>query len=407
MKILNILPYSPVPPHFGGALRIYHLLKAMVKRNDVTIICYGDGENEAAIRREFGTDIRDVIMVPPPPRLHGRLKRWGQLSATIRGRSATSQAFHSPDMQSAITSILAREQFDCIQMENYVLGTFDLSDSRAVRILDAQNVEYDSVHRMAVASPSPLRRWFYEREARSIRKEETGIYRMQNAILLTSERDRALLEQEVTGVPKFVVPNGVDIEYFSPGRESAEPLSLVFTGSMNYYPNVDGIEYFLQEILPLIRREVQHVRVYVVGNSPPKSVFQFQSEDVIVAGGVPDVRPFVDRAAVYIVPLRMGGGTRLKVLEALAMRKPVVTTSIGCEGIEVRHNESVLVADTPADFASGVIELLRNKALAERLQRNGYEVVRSGYTWSAVGERLEEAYAALLGAGVVRLDRIR
>jgi glycosyltransferase involved in cell wall biosynthesis len=395
MKILNILPYSPVPPHFGGALRIFHLLHYMVKHHDVSVIAYGDQASGEAIRRAYPGGLREIVMVPPPPRLYGKMRRWGQFSAILRGRSATSMAFYSPGMQKAIDRFLVRERFDIIQMENYPLGFYNLGDQGALHVMDAQNVEYDSAHRIANASPSSLRRWFYEREAMSIRREETAIYRKQSGVLLTSDRDRSLLEADLPEVPKFVVPNGVDLSYFQPGGGRIEPASLVFTGSMNYYPNTDGVLYFLSEIFPLIRKVVPNVRFYAVGISPPKSLLRLRSDSIVVTGAVDDVRPFVERSAVYVVPLRMGGGTRLKVLEAMAMQKPVVTTTVGCEGVQVRHNESVLIANDPSSFAASVAELLNNRTLAARLQANGYEIVRSHYTWEVVGDRLGDAYRSL------------
>jgi glycosyltransferase involved in cell wall biosynthesis len=153
--------------------------------------------------------------------------------------------------------------------------------------------------------------------------------------------------------------------------------------------------YFLDEIFLLILKEIPDLKLYIIGSRPPKKLQQRASENVIITGFVDDVRPYVARASVYVVPLRMGGGTRLKVLEAMAMKKPIVTTSIGCEGIDVRHDESVLIADDPMTFARQVIELLRSQALRQRLVRNGYDVARTCYDWNTIGNRVEEAYATL------------
>jgi glycosyltransferase involved in cell wall biosynthesis len=368
----------------------------MTERHDVTILVFGTDQSRDVIQREFKKGVRNVIVVPPPPVYNGRLKRWGQLSAILQGRSSTSLEYHSREMQAAVEQILAHDRFDLVQMENYPLGSYRMADHGAVHVLDAQNVEFDSAHRAAIASPSSLRRWFYDREAKSIRREEVDVYRRQDAILVTSERDRTLLDTHVPDVAKFVIPNGVDPHYYCEGSESVEPDTLVFTGSMNYYPNVDAMHYFLGDIFPRIRRELGKVKISIVGIGPPKSLLRLRSESVIVTGKVADVRPHISRAAVYVVPLRMGGGTRLKVLEALAMRKPVVTTSVGCEGIDVRHNDSVLIADDPASFASSVVELLRNREAAARLKEVGYHLVRLNYSWSAIGEKLEEAYRSLV-----------
>jgi len=165
---------------------------------------------------------------------------------------------------------------------------------------------------------------------------------------------------------------------------------------MAYVPNSDGMLYFLDEIFPLIKKKVPGVTITIVGNRPPRELLRRASDDVIVTGYVDDVRPFVERAAVYVAPLRIGSGTRLKILEALSMKKPVVTTSIGCEGLDVVDGESALVADEPEAFACRVIELLHSDRLRRKLMRTGSELVREKYDWRIVHKRLDEAYCEVL-----------
>jgi glycosyltransferase involved in cell wall biosynthesis len=283
----------------------------------------------------------------------------------------------------------------------YRLGT------GAVRILDAHNVEFDNYRRMSLHASSLFRKKYYGRESRLLRLEEAEACRRHDAIFATSERDRRLLETLVPGVPKFVIPNGVDPSYFTPAAGSPEPASLVFSGMMAYVPNNDGMLYFLDEIFPLIRAKVPGLKVYIVGNRPPKSLLERASESVIVTGYVEDVRPFISKASVYIVPLRMGSGTRLKILEAMSMGKPVVTTSIGCEGLDVVNGETAVIADDPLSFAGSVVDLLGDGQMRERLSRNGMELVRQKYDWSVVDGLVEEAYLGLRrgaapGAGAER-----
>jgi glycosyltransferase involved in cell wall biosynthesis len=228
------------------------------------------------------------------------------------------------------------------------------------------------------------------------RAQEIDICRRKDAILTTSFRDAKVLQSDVPDVPMYVVPNGVDTTYFSLREEPREPQSLVFTGSMNYVPNADGAEYFLDEIFPLIQRTVPGVKVYFVGNAPPEHLRERASESVIVTGFVEDVRPYVERASIYVVPLRMGGGTRLKVLEALSMQRPIVTTSIGCEGIDVKNEDTVLIADEPRAFAEAVIQLLQDAPMRRKLVDHGFELVRARYDWTVVGGTLEDAYGAII-----------
>jgi glycosyltransferase involved in cell wall biosynthesis len=167
---------------------------------------------------------------------------------------------------------------------------------------------------------------------------------------------------------------------------------------MGYVPNNDGILYFLDEIFPLIQRKIPEAKVYIVGNLPTKKLLKRASDRVVITGYVQDVRRYVSRASVYVVPLRMGGGTRLKVVEAMAMKKPIVTTSIGCEGIRVANGESALIADEPRLFAEEVVELLRNASLRRRLVQNGYELMRSHYEWSVIGRQMEQIYQSIVAS---------
>lgn len=402
MRILNILPYSPCPPHFGGALRIYHLLREMTRSHEVTVIMYGTPAEGQLVRDAFGEGLKEVRTVARPAQLTGVRKRWSQVRSLLGRESATTGAFYSAAMQETIDSVVAGQSFDLIQMENHPLGVFRVSCPGAVRVMDAQNVEHDNVRRMAAASRSPIRRAFYRREARKLFLEEKEVYEKQDAIFVTSSRDRSLMDAEFPGVPKYVIPNGVDTSFFHPSDATPAPHTIVFTGAMNYFPNADGMIWFLREIFPLVKRRVSGARVQIVGGGPPRQLTALASEDVDITGYVEDVRPYVRGAGVYAVPLRMGGGTRLKVLEAMAMERPVVTTTVGCEGINVIDRTSVLVADAPDRFAEAVIDLMSNAALRQKLVANGRDLVRSEYEWSVVGARLNETYSMVTGRGNVR-----
>jgi len=391
MKILNVIPYSPVPAVFGGALRVYHLLRWMTRHHDVHVLAYGGPEEPARIEADLGHPASRTEMVPVPRWIEDRWKRFGQLYALARNTSFTEIASRNRAMQRAIDRCLERTSFDMIQIAYPVMGYFTFR-SDAVRVLDAANVEYDIHRRVAERTASPVRRWWASYEYRKLFPQEVAICREQDGILVTSERDRDLLERDVPGVPKFIIANGVDTAYFDLPEGSTDPLAIVFTGAMNYFPNADGVTYFITEVLPLIRSVIPGVTFYVVGNAPPESVVRLASENVVVTGRVEDVRPYVARAAAYVVPLRIGGGTRLKVLEALAMRRPLVTTSIGCEGIDVADGETVLVADDAQSFAEATLRLLKDEALRRSMARRGRELVRETYDWTVIGGKIEAAY---------------
>jgi glycosyltransferase involved in cell wall biosynthesis len=234
-----------------------------------------------------------------------------------------------------------------------------------------------------------------------MRREELEACRRQDAVFVTSLRDKEILDHDVPDIPKYVVPNGVDMSYFTPSQTTPEPYTLVFTGMMAYVPNYDGMLYFLDEILPRIHRRMPGVRLYIVGNRPPPDLLKRASDRVVVTGYVDDVRPFIHKASVYVVPLRMGSGTRLKILEAMAMKTPIVTTSIGCEGIDVQDGVSVRIEDEPEGFADAVVDLLGNAALRETLIRNGYELVSSRYDWPIIHKTADALYQRLIEGNTV------
>jgi glycosyltransferase involved in cell wall biosynthesis len=387
MKVLMAMPFSPVPPDFGGALRVYHLLRQVSKRHQVTVLTYGTPEDAARIRKEF--DLPQVRVVAPTWKASSR--RAGQLFSTFTSHSFFQQSVTDAAFERELNRLLLEQKFDVVQTEFSHLGPFGLK-TEALKVLDTHNVEYDNFRRMYESSPWGVKKLHYGLEYQKMKADELKWCGMQDVVLTTSDRDKELFGKDVS-TPTFVVPNGMDGEYFSPRADvEVEPHSIVFTGMMAYVPNHDGIGWFLDEVLPLVEAKVPQVKLYVVGKNPPEAISKRASERVVVTGTVPDVRPYVWRSSVYVVPLRMGGGTRLKVAEALAMKKPMVSTRIGCEGIDLKDGESVLMADSPQDFADAVVRLLGDVRLRKVLAENGHKVAQQKYDWNVIGETLEEIY---------------
>lgn len=399
MKILHVMPYVPVPPIFGGAMRVHHLLAQLLQRHEVSVIACGTTEEKLNMQRVFGHRLRNLYVVPKTWK--HRFRRLGQLYAILSDHSYYSTFKQNRLMQEAIDRLLSKESVDIVLTEGPTSGAFRY-DCDAVRILDAHNIEYDILRRMWLQAHSPVRRLYYRHEYKKFLREEIEICRRQDAIILTSPRDQEILRADVPGVPSCVVPNGVDSNYFHPSDNTPEPWSLVFTGMMGYVPNYDGMFYFLDEIFPRILKAIPQTKIYIVGNRPPKSLQRRASDSVIVTGYVGDVRPFVWRSSAYVVPLRMGGGTRLKVLEAMAMKKPVVTTSIGCEGIDVTDGTTVLIRNDPHQFADTVVMLLRSAKVRERLTRNAFELIRAKYEWSVIGEIADAFFHSIVAANSIR-----
>jgi hypothetical protein len=237
-------------------------------------------------------------------------------------------------------------------------------------------------------------RWFLQREAIKLRDYEVEVSPRYDVNIFMSVPDRDLLMDHVGGIRAAVVPNGVDVEYFAPDGSGGMETSLIYTGGMNMFANRDAVMSFLSEVWPAVRAAVPGVRFYAVGQDPPRELTTLTERDpgIVVTGYVDDIRPLVRKAAVYVVPLRVGGGTRLKVLDAMASGKAIVSTSIGCEGIDVVPGRHLLVADTPEAFAQTTVELLQDEARRVTLGRAARALVQEKYAWPVVGGQLMDAY---------------
>ncbi len=397
LRILLLTPSLPFPPIWGFGIRVYQLVRALSRRNHVTLLTYGREDDTPAAEAENVAALRAVgaeVHVVPPPRPVGG-KRAAQALSLLSPRSYQTSAHQSPAMQNAVTRLLAGQSFDLIQVESSQMAGFDFG-GRVPLVLDEHNLEYELLHRLYQGERAPGRRLYNWAEYVKFRREEQSCWRRADACLLTSGREREILRGLLPDKPAVTVPNGVDIEFYRPSDSAVEPDSLAFTGLMSYRPNIDGVVYFVEEVLPRIHRVRPGVTLTIVGAGPGPEVERLAGPRVRVTGAVPDTREYFARAAAAVVPLRMGSGTRLKVLEGLAMGKPLVSTSIGCEGIHVQDGEHLLIADEAQALADAVLRVLSDAPLAVALARQGRALVEREYGWAAITAQLEVFYAQVL-----------
>jgi polysaccharide biosynthesis protein PslH len=387
MKILMVM-HSPVyPPESGVMKRNYHLLVEAARRHDVSAIILGV-QDRAAFDKACGHLCKKVVFV------HLYRSRWMSRLRSILNLlfwRSEARALHVPSLQKAITSLLAAEQYDLVHVSTPFLMYHDFPAGTCL-VSDAHNVEYDNVQRAYREARGPVRKIYYFIVYLALKRDEIRNIKKCRVLMATSQRDASMFQRHIPDTPIVVVPNGVDTQYFVPSEVPVQRNSIVFTGLMEYYPNEHGILYFLEKIFPLVRKRVPDARLYVVGANPSSRVLSHASDNVIVTGYVKDVRPYVDRAEVAVIPLLIGGGTRLKALEAIAMKKPIVTTSVGCEGLDLKDGETAIFADTPQAFADAVVTLLGNPSLRTELAQRAWERVLSRYRWESVGEELDRAF---------------
>jgi sugar transferase (PEP-CTERM/EpsH1 system associated) len=385
MRILVVTTELPYPPNWGAAMRNYNFLQRLCSSgHQVWLLSYDlpSGSAGAEGLRELNLEARIVPWKVPPS------KRFTQLASLVSPRSYTGQIFHQPRMQEEIDRLLAEVDLDLVLVEGSMLWRLDFG-TRTPVVLDEHNVEYEMLWRTYVSERSPLRKAFAFLEYRSFKREEQAAWRGASRCVFTSERERDIVRGLGIPTPATAIPNGVDLEKLHPSESTADPNSIVFTGRIGYRPNTDAIGYFVREILPIIHRARPDAVFTVVGADVPPEVRRLAGPRVVVTGAVPDVRPYWRRAAAVVVPMRFGGGTRIKVLEALAMARPVVSTSLGCEGIELVPGEHLLVADTPERFAQSVLRVMDDPAFGTELGARGRSLVQAKYAWSGFAAQME------------------
>jgi glycosyltransferase involved in cell wall biosynthesis len=263
--------------------------------------------------------------------------------------------------------------------------------------VDEHNIESQLLRRMGEGERSLLRRGFNRWEHRRYRRFERSHWACADGCLVTSSREEPVIRDAAPDTPTMVVPNGVDLDYFAPDGRAVSPRTVVFNGVFDYRPNLDAAHWLVEEVWPLVTVRCPDAVLTLVGRGCEADFRRLVRPGVVITGEVPDVRPHLAGAAATAVPVRIGGGTRLKVVEGLAMAKPMVTTSLGCEGIAVRAGEHLLIAEDPSAFAAAILRLFADPALGARLGEAGRRLAEREYSWASAGERMEALYREVTG----------
>jgi sugar transferase (PEP-CTERM/EpsH1 system associated) len=412
MKILILTPQFPYPPHQGTTIRNYNLIAGLAQRHDVHLLSFGNPSESR--ETPVHTLCRSVQVILPPR----RSMRQRVANLVFSRLPDMAQRLPSAQFRAALAATLDLQDPDVVEVEGIELAQYLLGAAgsragkkRPLLVFDDHNAEYVLQQRAFEtdirSGGAQARRWIGAAYSfvqwQRLRGYERRTCLVADRVVAVSETDAKALRQLVPGLTPAVVPNGVDMAFYTtpvtpfevqpgPGGDPPGP-GLVFTGKMDFRPNVDAALWFAQEVLPLICDEVPGARFWVVGRDPHPRLAPLASDPgVMLTGAVEDVRPYIAGAAVYVIPLRIGGGTRLKVLEAMAMGKAIVSTALGCEGFDLVPEQELVVADTPAEFATAVLALLRDPARRERLGRAARRFAGSRYDWRIIVPKLERVY---------------
>lgn len=405
LRVLFVTPYLPSPPRFGGQRRLHGLISGIAAKHDVSTLSLVDAdEDHAEAVRATRAYCRKVATVPSRRRAASTaMKRLLQIQSLLTPRSYEWLAHREDAFAKTLDSMLAEDRYDVVHFEFPYMASYKTRKAHRngagpVFLLDEHNIEYDIIRQTADAGGGLFRRAYSAINWRKLRAEELSSWTRLDGCTLTSARDQERLLADAPKTRTAVVPNGVDLESFRLRESPApiEPKTLLFFGAIDYYPNTDGLRFFLDEVMPRLRAQIPGVRLRVVGKSPPEEILARRAPDVEVTGEVPDVRPHIERAAAVVVPLRLGGGTRLKVLEAMAMGKAVISTTLGVEGLDVKDGRDVLIADDPEGFVKQTERLFGDAELTARLGEAARRLVEARYGWNASVARLSDFYGEVL-----------
>src|ERR1700689_5144285 len=427
MRILWVKAGGLFPADTGGRIRSLRILKELARRHSVTVFTYyaehfndqhrhrngelnrsgelnrGDELNRSGELRGFADMVAIPIALSPERTSRDYLQFARTLFSSdpysmqmIGGESGGRlRYFDGADIRRRLDSLIAGGNFDVLICDFIYPASLIDWTLPCPKILFTHNVEAQLWKQQFDAARHPLKKLLYWKEWRALRGAEIRYARQADYVITVSEQNRAFFSRYVHPARVSTISTGVDIDFFRPAHQSqrtapTEPShSMVFTGSMDWMPNQQGVLFFTSKILPHIHAEVPNADLWIVGRYPSSEIQQLSSANIHVTGRVDDIRPFLRNAPVYIVPLLSGSGTRIKIFEAMAMGKAIVSTSLGAEGLPVTHGQNILIADHPREFADAVVRVLRDPELAAGLGRAARALVEKQFAWKIAAAQFE------------------
>ena len=402
MKILFLGHFVPFPPHGGSLQRTHHVIRQAARKNEVHLVALNQRallptleQLDAAVAalREF---CAHVCVFPIPSDAHP-LRWYGLLLSNLFSREPYSMwRYRSAELAAHVRELASRVDFDAVHIDTIATAPYAELVPGVPRLLNHHNVESALLLRRASSLRNPLRRGYMAHQGRKLARAEREWVARVEVNAAVSDPDGEILAAMAPDARIVTIPNGTDTFYFTPATAEGS-FELIFAGGQNWYPNRDAMEYFCCEIFPEIRRAEPRAVMHVVGSAPSDAVRRAAASQpgIEIHGFVDDIRPLLARSAVYVVPIRVGGGTRLKILDAAAAGKAIVSTSIGCEGIAVTPGQDILIGDTPEAFARQVLSALGDDGLRRRIESNARRLAEDRYAWDVIGRCLNDVYASL------------
>jgi polysaccharide biosynthesis protein PslH len=397
MRILYVATQYPLPVNNGVKMRVWSLLSAIADAgHEITLATFAEPNDADGTEHELRKVCKASDIVPRRTEsLSGSTNYLARLACVLSPSPFTIDRFRSDEMRAALERRLNSGAFDLVLCDN-IYTTINLPPTSLPLVLNSHNVEHLILQRYAQQESNPLKALYARLEAGKLRRFEAATYKRAASVMVCSKLDGNLLEQLCPGLKTAVVPNAVDVLDYEIGAEE-DPVTLVYQGGMDWFPNRDALEYFVRAILPLVQKEIPGARLIAAGRNPTAE-FRARFSDVPAlqfTGTLPDLRPTIAKAAVCVVPLRVGSGTRLKILESGAMGKAIVSTTIGAEGLDFVPGEEILIADDPGAFAANVVELLRNPGWRKAMGQAARNRVAQDYDVKALKRSIDGVFRSL------------
>jgi len=404
LSLLCLSQMPPSPPRFGAQARMHGLWTALARHHDVTTVALADPEFDLGeCRSAMGRYSQEVVLLPNPRGKDGAVKRALQLRSLASLHSFERHRVEVHGLQQALDRLLRSRCFDVVTVEFPYLAHLSVRQAPAgilppAVVVDAHEIAHDMVRQFARSRRSLGRTLYAGLNWRKLRREELAAFRTADGVAVCSTADQQRLLRDVPSARTAVVPNAADVERYRPRPEDPTPdgRTVLFFGLLSTLPNIDGVRWLVREIWPRIATERPDARLKILGKGAPAEVQALAGPGIEVVGFVEDLRPHLAEAAAIAVPLRLGGGTRLKIVEAMAMARPIVSTTLGAEGIEAAPGRDLMIADDPQGFAAAVVRLLQDPAAGARMGGAARRLSEERYSWSGAAAEMERLFHRVL-----------
>lgn len=390
MRILVLTSKFIWPLNDGGVIRDFNLLRETAKQHEVYLLSFLTKKTDRDYFYALKPYCKKIIGID----LYRH--KWAMIANAVFGtfgsRPFILHEYLRSEMAEAIEKVVREEKINLIHAHFLHMGQYMVKKKSVSLVFDPHNLEHVLWKRLSENLKNPIKKRFAEFQYQKLIHWQQIVAEVSDACVTLSDNDRNEYIRIAPYADITTVPNGVDLDFWSPIDSEVEPHSIIYFGNLSWLPQADAVIYFKEKIFPHILDKISNAKLYIVGQNPPKSVYKLASDNIVVTGFVEDIREYISRAEVVVMPLRIGAGTKHRIFQALAMKKSIVATSVAAEGIALEHGATAMLTDNPEKFASYVLELMKNKDLRQNIGEDGWKLVHDRYDWRKIYDSLDTVF---------------